>query len=176
MKVFSFVFNNGSLSRNRSVPRSRQPLDRFRKRDGVTNSEDPGRRARCRVARADLLRLRQRNPCARPRDARRADPHAGRILWLIRAEGVTQVVLPRKDIAQRLHNWFDLSSPAIKMRLACAGAGRRLGFVRLVESTDSGREKRVFLTAKGERFLLAMTARGRQLVQGLIGDLGPGSI
>jgi len=93
------------------------------------------------------------------------------ILWLIRAEGDYAGSLPRKDIAQRLHNWFDLSSPAITNALH-ALARPPLGLVRLVESTDSGREKRVFLTAKGERFLLAMTARGRQLVQGLIGDLG----
>jgi DNA-binding MarR family transcriptional regulator len=93
------------------------------------------------------------------------------ILWLIRAEGENARSLPRKDIAQRLHVWFDLSSPAITNALH-AMARQPLGLVRLIESADSGREKRVFLTSKGERFALAMTTRGRHLVQELIGDLG----
>ena len=92
------------------------------------------------------------------------------ILWLIRAEGANRRSLPRKHIAQRLHDWFDLSSPAITSALQSM-ARPPLGLVRLVESADSGREKRVLLTAKGERFVLAMTARGRQVVQELIGDL-----
>jgi DNA-binding MarR family transcriptional regulator len=93
------------------------------------------------------------------------------ILWLIRAEGEHACSLPRKDIAQRLHDWFDLSSPAVTNALQ-AMARQPLGLVRLIESADSGREKRVFLTSKGKRFVVAMTARGRHLVQELIGDLG----
>ncbi len=92
------------------------------------------------------------------------------ILWLIRAEGEHGRSLPRKQIAQRLHDWFELSSPAITSALQSM-ARPPLGLVRLIESADSGREKRVLLTAKGERFVLAMTARGRQVVQELIGDL-----
>ena len=69
------------------------------------------------------------------------------ILWLIRAEGEHACSLPRKDIAQRLHVWFDLSSPAITNALQ-AMARQPLGLVRLIESADSGREKRVFLTSK----------------------------
>jgi DNA-binding MarR family transcriptional regulator len=93
------------------------------------------------------------------------------ILWLLRTEGDHAGSLPRKDIAQRLNDWFDLSNPAITNALH-ALARPPLGLVRLVESADSGREKRVFLTAKGGRVLLAMTARGHELVQGLLGDLG----
>jgi DNA-binding MarR family transcriptional regulator len=92
------------------------------------------------------------------------------ILWLIRAEGANGRSLPRKHIAQRLHDWFDLSSPAITSALQSM-ARPPLGLVRLIDSADSGREKRVLLTAKGDRFVLAMTARGRQVVQELIADL-----
>jgi len=92
------------------------------------------------------------------------------ILWLIRAEGENGRSLPRKHIALRLHDWFDLSSPAITSALQSM-ARQPLGLVRLIESANSGREKRVLLTAKGERFVLAMTARGQQVVQDLIGTL-----
>jgi len=92
------------------------------------------------------------------------------ILWLIRAEGENGRSLPRKHIARRLHDWFDLSSPAITSALQSM-ARPPLGLVRLIESADSGREKRVLLTSKGERFVLAMTARGRQVVQEMIRDL-----
>ena len=92
------------------------------------------------------------------------------ILWLIRAEGENGRSLPRKQIAQRLHDWFDLSSPAITSALQ-ALARPPLGLVRLIESADSGREKQVLLTAKGERLVIAMTARGREFVQELIAEL-----
>ena len=92
------------------------------------------------------------------------------ILWLIRSEGDHARSMLRKDIAQRLHIWFDLSSPAITNALQVM-ARPPLGLVRLVESVDSGREKRVFLTRKGERLLFTMAARGRGFVQELIEDL-----
>src|SRR5579872_4195953 len=63
------------------------------------------------------------------------------ILWLIRAEGENGRSLPRKHIALRLHDWFDLSSPAITSALQSM-ARQPLGLVRLIESANSGREKR----------------------------------
>src|SRR5262249_32260789 len=92
------------------------------------------------------------------------------ILWLIRSEGVNARSMPRKDIARRLHIWFDLSSPAITHALH-AMARPPLGLVRQVESVDSAWEKRVFLTRKGQRLLLTMAARGRGFVQELVEDL-----
>jgi hypothetical protein len=43
-----------------------------------------------------------------------------------------------------------------------------LGLVRLVEDADSGREKRVFLTLKGERFVETMVERGRRFIQKMV--------
>jgi DNA-binding MarR family transcriptional regulator len=92
------------------------------------------------------------------------------ILWLIRSEGDGARSMLRKDIAHRLQIWFDLSSPAITNALQSM-ARPPLGLVRLVESVHSAREKRVFLTPKGERLLLAMAARGRAFVRELVEDL-----
>lgn len=92
------------------------------------------------------------------------------ILWLIRSEGEDARSLLRKDVAQRLHNWFDLGSPAITTALQ-ALAQPPLGLVRLIGNADSGREKKVVLTAKGERFVASMAERGRRVVRELVSDL-----
>lgn len=93
------------------------------------------------------------------------------ILWLIRSEGENSRSMLRKDVAKRLHNWFDLGSPAITTALQ-ALAEPPLRLVRLVGNAHSGREKRVLLTAKGERFVASMAQRGRRLVRELITELG----
>jgi DNA-binding MarR family transcriptional regulator len=86
------------------------------------------------------------------------------IMWLIRSAGENGRELRRKEIVRRLQDWFDVSSPAVTKALRQM-ARAPLGLVRLVEDSDSAREKRVVLTPKGERFLLAMVARGRDFLQ-----------
>jgi DNA-binding MarR family transcriptional regulator len=70
----------------------------------------------------------------------------------------------RKEIVLRLQDWFDVSSPAITQALRRM-ARPPLGLVRLVEDSASAREKRVFLTVKGERFIATMAARGQAFLQ-----------
>ncbi|MBV8054860.1 MAG: hypothetical protein JO071_06420 [Deltaproteobacteria bacterium] len=93
------------------------------------------------------------------------------IVWLIHSEGGAAYSMPRKEIARRLHIWFDLGNPAITSALQSL-AQPPLKLVRLTESADSGREKRVFLTLKGRHLVASMAARGQHLVQELIADLG----
>ena len=92
------------------------------------------------------------------------------ILWLIRSEGEDARGMLRKQVARRLHNWFDLGSPAITTALQTL-ADPPLGLVRLIGNVDSGREKKVILTAKGQRFVASMAERGQRLVGELITDL-----
>ncbi len=92
------------------------------------------------------------------------------ILWLIRSEGADARCMLRKDVARRLHNWFDLGSPAITTALQTL-AEPPLRLVRLIGSADSGREKKVILTAKGEQFVASMAERGQRLVRELMSDL-----
>jgi DNA-binding MarR family transcriptional regulator len=92
------------------------------------------------------------------------------ILWLIRSEGENSRSMLRKDVARRLHNWFDLGSPAITTALQGL-AQPSLGLVRLIENADSGREKKVLLTAKGERYVASMAAQGQHLVRELLADV-----
>ena len=92
------------------------------------------------------------------------------ILWLIRAEGEDARGMLRKEVARRLHNWFDLGNPAITTALQTL-AEPPLRLVRVIENADSAREKKVILTAKGERFVASMAERGQRLVRQLISDL-----
>jgi DNA-binding MarR family transcriptional regulator len=93
------------------------------------------------------------------------------ILWLIRFAGSENGrSMRRKEIVLRLQDWFEVSSPAITQALRTM-ARPPLGLVRLVEDADSAREKRVLLTAKGERFILTMVERGRELLQRMVEQL-----
>jgi len=92
------------------------------------------------------------------------------ILWLIRSAGSEGRSMRRKEIVLRLQDWFDVSSPAITQALRRM-ASPPMGLIRLVEDTDSAREKRVILTPKGEEFIRTMVERGRAFLRHLIEDL-----
>jgi DNA-binding MarR family transcriptional regulator len=82
------------------------------------------------------------------------------IIWLIRSAGSDNGrSMRRKEIVARLQDWFDVTSPAVTQALRQM-ASPPFGLVRLVEDANSGREKRVVLTARGERFLAGMVERG----------------
>jgi len=89
------------------------------------------------------------------------------ILWLIRSEGGTAGGMRRKDIFRKLRDWFDISNPAVTKSLR--GMMRPpLSLVRLAANADSGREKIVYLTAKGERFVAAMADHGHDFLRRLV--------
>jgi DNA-binding MarR family transcriptional regulator len=89
------------------------------------------------------------------------------ILWLIRSEGEYGCRMARKEIERLLTTWFEVSSSAITKALR--GMARPpLGLVQVVEDPQSGREKQVLLTAKGERFLLTMIAQGQGFLQKIV--------
>jgi DNA-binding MarR family transcriptional regulator len=89
------------------------------------------------------------------------------ILWLMRAEGGPEGSMRRKDIERLLASWFETSSSTITRSLA-ALARAPLRLVRVVGDRDSGREKRVILTPKGEQFLVNMAGEGKAFTQKLL--------
>lgn len=92
------------------------------------------------------------------------------ILWLMRAEGGPEGSMRRKDIERLLASWFETSSSTITRSLA-ALARAPLKLVRVVGDRDSGREKRVILTARGEEFLAEMANEGRVFTQKLLDQM-----
>lgn len=89
------------------------------------------------------------------------------ILWLMRAEGGPEGSMRRKDIERLLASWFETSSSTITRSLAALERAP-LKLVRVLGDRDSGREKRVILTPKGEQFLSGMAAEGRIFTQKLL--------
>jgi len=89
------------------------------------------------------------------------------ILWLIRSEGERGRRMARKEIERLLTTWFEISSSAITKALRSM-ARPPLSLLQVREDPQSGREKQVLLTAKGERFLLTMIAQGQGFLQRIV--------
>ena len=94
------------------------------------------------------------------------------ILWLMRTERDADGHMRRKDIERLLASWFETSSPTITRALRDM-ADAPLKLVRLVEDPDSGREKQVILTPKGERFLHTMEEEGKKFLQPFLAQMPP---
>jgi DNA-binding MarR family transcriptional regulator len=73
----------------------------------------------------------------------------------------------RRDIERLLASWSETSSSTITRSLTVL-ARLPLKLVRIIKDPDSGREKRVMLTAKREQFLPTMAAQGRDFAQKLL--------
>ncbi len=97
------------------------------------------------------------------------------VLWLIRAEGKDGRRMRRKDIQRLIETWFEISGPSITRELR-AMLRPPLSLVRMTEDPDSGREKMVILTAKGERFLATMIEQGIRFLRPLLRELSPEEI
>ena len=94
------------------------------------------------------------------------------ILWLIRSEGEQGKRMRRKDIERSIQTWFEVSSSAITKALRSM-ARPPLGLVQIAEDPQSAREKQVWLTPRGERFLATMVAAGQKFEQQIVDQLTP---
>ncbi len=92
------------------------------------------------------------------------------VLWLLRAEGGRRTGVRRKDIERAVKSWFEISSSAITKSIRKM-ARAPLKLVEMVESPDSGREKRVFLTLRGEAFIATMVSRGESFLREIVEQL-----
>jgi len=92
------------------------------------------------------------------------------VLWLLQAESAGRVGVRRKDIERLVKSWFEISSSAITKTIRKM-ARAPLKLVEMTESPDSGREKRVFLTPRGEAFIATMIARGERFLKEMVEQL-----
>lgn len=97
------------------------------------------------------------------------------ILWLIRSEGGPEHRMQRKEIERLLSTWYEVSSSAITKALRSM-ARPPLDLVHIVEDPQSGREKQVFLTPKGERFLQTMVEAGQTYLRDIVDQLSPQTV
>ena len=93
------------------------------------------------------------------------------ILWLIRCEGEDGRSMRRRDIQRFLSAWFEASNSTVTEALRSM-ARHPLKLVKLMEHPDSAREKKVVLTARGERFFATMLKRCREFLQPIAAQIG----
>lgn len=92
------------------------------------------------------------------------------ILWLIRHKGQNGRSMNRKDIEAMLSSWFEISSSTISKALRSMSRPP-LGLVKVSEDPDSARQKKIILTAKGERFIEEMVERGRAFIEPVVAQM-----
>ncbi len=90
------------------------------------------------------------------------------ILWTIHSEGDEGHEMRRKDIEQRVTNWFDITSSAISKSIRGMS---RAGLLDIKEDPASGREKRVSLTPQGQDQVSDMIQRTEALIANIVAKL-----
>ncbi len=86
------------------------------------------------------------------------------VLWLIRSKGEGRKAMDRKEIEQDMADWYEITSSAISKAIRSL-AKPPLNLVTIAEHPTSGREKRIVLTAKGEKFVSQMYENGSSLIK-----------
>lgn len=87
------------------------------------------------------------------------------ILWLIRSKGEDGGKwMRRKDIVKSMSSWFDLTNSAISKALRSI-AKPPYNLISIQEDPDSGREKVVKVTAKGQKFINQMIGNAENLIE-----------
>jgi DNA-binding MarR family transcriptional regulator len=94
------------------------------------------------------------------------------ILWLIRCEGEDGRSMNRKEIQSLLTSWFEVSGSSITKALRSMSRPP-LSMVKVLEDPQSGRQKKIVLTAKGERFIQEMVERGRAFIEPVVTQISP---
>lgn len=92
------------------------------------------------------------------------------ILWLIRSEGGARQSVSRKRVEALLTSFYEVTSSAITKSIR-AMSHAPLELVRIEEDPASGRERRVALTRKGQKFVEAMAEDGRRFAAEVVRGL-----
>jgi DNA-binding MarR family transcriptional regulator len=95
------------------------------------------------------------------------------MLWLIRCEGKDGRSMNRKDIETLLTSWFEISSSRITKALRSMSRPP-LSMVKVLEDPHSGRQKKIVLTSRGERFIQEMVERGRAFIEPVVARMSHG--
>jgi DNA-binding MarR family transcriptional regulator len=94
------------------------------------------------------------------------------ILWMIRSAGEDGRRMRRKDIVGAMQSWFEVTNSALSKAIR-GMAKPQLGLVEISEDSRSAREKLISLTPKGQRFVVAMAARGEVFLRDIVQYMSP---
>ena len=93
--------------------------------------------------------------------------HEAVILWMIHSEGADGTSLPRKEVERLISSWYELGSPAVTKVLKRM-ANREKPLLTIRNSSQSGREKHVYLTPEGEAEVKHMMERANRMIDQII--------
>lgn len=93
--------------------------------------------------------------------------HQTAVLWHIHSRGEDGRVMRRKDVERALQSWFEITSSAVSKAIRSLAKPPH-GMLELAEDPQSGREKTIRLTPRGERFILQMIENGRALMKAMV--------
>jgi DNA-binding MarR family transcriptional regulator len=93
------------------------------------------------------------------------------ILWTIAAQGIDGQQMSRKMVERTLQNWLEITSSSVSKAIRSL-TDAPLNLLTITEHPDSGREKIVRLTRKGqERSIDEMLTNGETFLSGVIAEL-----
>lgn len=72
-------------------------------------------------------------------------------------------------------DWFDITSSSVSKALRSM-AKPPLNLVQIMEDPDSGREKLIRVTPKGERFMQQMVSNGQSLMRWAVDYMSPAEL
>ena len=97
------------------------------------------------------------------------------ILLLILGEGQDNSKMARKRIETALSSWLEITSSSVSKAIRSLTTGN-MALLTINESPESGREKTVQLTKKGDEFIRRLNASGVEYLQGLVNQLSDDEI
>ena len=97
------------------------------------------------------------------------------ILLLILGEGQDNSKMARKRIETALGSWLEITSSSVSKAIRSLTTGN-MALLTINESPESGREKTVQLTKKGDEFIRRLNASGVEYLQGLVNQLSDDEI
>tara|TARA_B110000046_G_C13008102_1_gene405326 strand:+ start:1318 stop:2478 length:1161 start_codon:yes stop_codon:yes gene_type:complete len=97
------------------------------------------------------------------------------ILWIISAEGINGMTMPRKAIEHALRDWLEITSSSVSKAIRSLTVAP-YNILTIVERPESGREKLVCLTDEGKIFAQDMFQNGIQFLQKVIEKLSDDEI
>lgn len=109
------------------------------------------------------------------RSGKALNRHQTVIMWLIRSRGIDGKLMRRKFIEKAMMDWFDITSSSISKALR-AMSKPPLGLIQILEDPDSGREKLIKMTPKGERYTLQMVTNGQALMRWAVDYMTPAEV
>lgn len=109
------------------------------------------------------------------RSGKALNRHQTVIMWLIRSRGVDGKLIRRKDVERAMMDWFDITSSSVSKALRSM-AKPPLNLVQIMEDPDSGREKLIRVTPKGERFMQQMVSNGQSLMRWAVDYMSPAEL